>query len=260
MGGHLILMAKRIAIELLMILGIGFALGLIGPFGTYEMSPPLRLAYWMIFGVAGYAIFRPLVTIGEWLSETLSVARFLGIGIALLIAAMPMTLLVAALLFRFDVAQALRWDGIGLLYFQVWLIGFLTNGFFQLLFPKAGQHVAPAATAPPIQITGEPSFANRLPAGFGPLLALRGEDHYVRAIGEVREELVLMRLRDAMAELAQVEGMAVHRSWWVARSAVKTFRREGRALTLILSNGSEVPVARESAPHIRKAGWLAGMD
>jgi LytTr DNA-binding domain len=249
-------MAKQIAIELLMILGIGLALGLIGPFDTYEIATPLRLAYWMTFGVAGYAIFRPLVTVGEWVSETLSLSRFLGIGIALLIAAMPMTLLVAALLFRFDVAQALRWDGIGLLYFQVWLIGFLTNGFFQLLFRKAGVNIALAVAAPSVQPKRECGFVDRLPVGFGPLLALRGEDHYVRAIGEAREELVLMRLRDAMMELAPIEGMAVHRSWWVARAAIKSFRRDGRALTLILYNGSEVPVARENAPKIRKAGWL----
>lgn len=248
------LMGKRVAIEMMLVLALGLALGLIGPFGTYETATVPRLIYWTIFGVAGYAIFRPLIIAGDWLAEALNIPRFVGIGIALLIAALPMTLLVAVFLFRLDIGAALRWKGIGLLYFQVWLIGFLTNGLFQLLFQKQATELAPVALAPAMRI--EPAFTTRLPAGFGPLLALRGEDHYVRAIGKTREELVLMRLRDAMAELEGVEGKKVHRSWWVARAAVQSVQLDGRAMSLILTNDSVVPVSRDNAALLRKAGWL----
>jgi LytTr DNA-binding domain len=251
-------MGKRIAIEIMLMLALGFALGLIGPFGTYAMATVPRLTYWIVFGLAGYAIFRPFIVAGDWLRETLNIPRFVGIGIALLIAALPMTLLVATLLLRHDLAVVLQWQGLGLLYLQVWLIGFLTNGLFQLIFGKVAfkPETAPKSAQSAQETTTEPAFLSRLPAGFGPLLALRGEDHYVRAIGEQREELLLMRLSDAVAELAGADGITVHRSWWVNRPALRSQRRDGRALTLILTNGCEVPVARSAIPMLKKAGWL----
>ncbi|KTE11438.1 hypothetical protein ATE71_11760 [Sphingopyxis sp. H115] len=57
-----------------------------------------------------------------------------------------------------------------------------------------------------------------LPPGFGPVGALKGEDHYVRVIGTRSEELILMRMRDAIARLDNADGLRIHRSWWVARA------------------------------------------
>jgi LytTr DNA-binding domain len=255
-------MARTLAIEIFVMLVIGLALGLIGPFGTFETHAGLRIAYWMVFALAGYAIFRPLVTVGRWLSEALGVSPLIGIGLALAVASLPMTLLVATMFSGFDVRAALRWDALGQLYFQVWLIGFLINGFFMLLFRDKEGFALPVvaepveAAIPPAATPAKPAFHDRLPPGFGTLIALKGEDHYVRAISATRDELILVRLRDAMAELESEGGMQVHRSWWVARAAVASVRREGRAATLILSNGTEVPVAREKLPVLRAAGWL----
>jgi hypothetical protein len=255
-------MAKQLAIEIFLVALVGLLLGVIGPFGTFEVQAALRIGYWVIFGLVGYAIFRPLTIVGRWLSEMLNIAPLIGIGFALVLAAMPMTLIVAMILFRFDLGKALGWPGLGQLYFQVWLIGFLTNGFFTLLFRDREEAAANdrQVVAPPNGWTAEPEkklrFEERLPPGFGPLLALKGEDHYVRAIGETREELVLIRMRDAISELVGIDGLAVHRSWWVARAAVKTVRRDGRAMVLTLSNGSEVPVARDATAKLRNAGWL----
>ena len=259
-------MTKRLAIELFLVLVVGLALGLIGPFGTFENPIGARVAYWMVFGLAGYAIFRPLIIVGSWISEVLNIPRFVAVGLALIIAAIPMTLLVAGMLWRYDIAQTLRWHGLGQLYLQVWLIGFLVNGVFMLIFrdkpdptpadarPDMPQP-APAAT-PDTPDTPSARFEERLPLGFGRLLALKGEDHYVRAIGDGREELVLFRLRDAIGELGTTDGLQVHRSWWVAREAVATVRRNGREATLILVNGTEVAVSRDRMPALRAAGWI----
>ncbi len=86
--------------------------------------------------------------------------------------------------------------------------------------------------------------------------ALRGEDHYVRVVGEAREELILMRLRDAIERLGDADGLRVHRSWWVAKDAVISVRRDGRTAVITLAGGHEVPVARDMMPHLRAAGWL----
>ena len=100
-------------------------------------------------------------------------------------------------------------------------------------------------------------LAGRLPPGFGPLLALKGEDHYVRAYAQDRDILILMRLRDAVAELDGMgEGMQVHRSWWVARAAIAEVQRDGRTLHLCLSNGTIVPVSRDAAARLKDARWV----
>ena len=64
-------------------------------------------------------------------------------------------------------------------------------------------------------------FLDRMPPRVGrELLALQMEDHYVRAHTEHGSALILMSLKEAIAELGDAEGMQVHRSWWVARGAV----------------------------------------
>ena len=69
---------------------------------------------------------------------------------------------------------------------------------------------------------------------------MQSEDHYLRLHTSLGQELILMRLSDAVAELEGVEGAQVHRSWWVARAAIAQARRgEGRA-TLTLKDGSTV--------------------
>ncbi|MFV4649348.1 LytTR family DNA-binding domain-containing protein, partial [Mycobacterium tuberculosis] len=79
-----------------------------------------------------------------------------------------------------------------------------------------------AAVAEVLPSTGaERSLLDRLPPRLGRnLLCLRMEDHYVRAHTDRGSDLLLMPLKAAVAELGEVEGMQVHRSWWVARSAV----------------------------------------
>ena len=109
--------------------------------------------------------------------------------------------------------------------------------------------VPTAGTAPP------PSLP--LPPGFGPLLALKAEDHYLRAISAEREAMFLMRLRDAIALLPDDSGVQVHRSWWVAKDAVTGVARDGRAAMLTLSNGTEVPVARDRMAAVKAAGWTS---
>ncbi len=248
-------MGKQIAIEMILVAAIGFILGLIGPFGTYAMGLVPRLGYWITFGVLGYAIFRPLIVTGDWLAHYLNIPKFFGVGIAMLIASVPMTVLVAAFMFRMDIVAALQWKGLAQLYAQVFLIGLLCFGFSHLVFgiqKNADENIDTVSTAAIVS-----AFESRLPQGFGPILALRSEDHYVRAIGEAREVLILTRLRDAIAELRNVDGMQVHRSWWVARSAIASTRRDGRQVWLCLKNGQDVAVARETVPKLRAAGWLS---
>lgn len=113
-------------------------------------------------------------------------------------------------------------------------------------------------TAPEVVAPAPVKFLERLPLKLrgAQVWAVEAQDHYLRLHTSKGQDLILMRLADAVAELEGIEGAQVHRSWWVAREAVADARRgDGRA-TLTLKDGSEVPVSRTYARLIREAGWI----
>jgi DNA-binding LytR/AlgR family response regulator len=84
---------------------------------------------------------------------------------------------------------------------------------------------------------------------------VEAEDHYLRLHTSKGQDLILMRLADAIAELDGVDGAQVHRSWWVAPNGiVDVVRHSGRA-TLTLRDGARVPVSRTYARGFRERGW-----
>ncbi|MFN7164081.1 MAG: LytTR family DNA-binding domain-containing protein, partial [Hyphomonas sp.] len=70
------------------------------------------------------------------------------------------------------------------------------------------------------------------------------------------EELILMRLADAVRELDGSGGLQVHRSWWVAAAAVRDVKRQGGKVSLVLPSGKEAPVSRTFMADARAAGLL----
>ncbi|MBL8543776.1 MAG: LytTR family transcriptional regulator DNA-binding domain-containing protein [Hyphomonadaceae bacterium] len=113
---------------------------------------------------------------------------------------------------------------------------------------------APAAGAAPAAVR----FLERLPPKLkgAVLYAVSAEDHYLRLHTSKGSDLILMRLADAIAELDGLEGAQTHRSWWVAREAVESARREGDRAVLVLKGGAEAPVSRPNVRPLREAGWL----
>ena len=111
---------------------------------------------------------------------------------------------------------------------------------------------ATAVGAPP------PKFLTRLPAKLrgAELWALEAEDHYLRLHTSQGQDLILMRLSDAVAELEGIEGARTHRSWWVARAALSSVERADGRATLTLVDGAQVPVSRAYVKMLREAGWL----
>ncbi len=101
-------------------------------------------------------------------------------------------------------------------------------------------------------------FMGRFPAKLkgANLLAVEAEDHYLRLHTDRGSDLILMRLADAIGELAGIEGARTHRSWWVAKAGIiEAARGDGRA-TLTLKDGTRVPVSRSYAAGLRDAGWF----
>ena len=120
-----------------------------------------------------------------------------------------------------------------------------------LLVDRQGAGVTAASDQPP-------KFLERLPLKLrgAEVWAVEAEDHYLRLHTSKGQDLILMRLSDAIAELEGVEGAQAHRSWWVARDAITAaVRGDGRA-TLTLKDGAEVPVSRTYARLLRERGWI----
>ncbi|WP_428151063.1 LytTR family DNA-binding domain-containing protein [Brevundimonas sp.] len=111
-------------------------------------------------------------------------------------------------------------------------------------------HAGPVGSAPA-------RFPDRLPMKLrgAAIRAVQAEDHYLRIHTDRGSDLILMRLSDALEELEGLEGSQTHRSWWVAKDAVRDVARgDGRA-TLTLDGGVTVPVSRRYARALREAGW-----
>lgn len=105
----------------------------------------------------------------------------------------------------------------------------------------------------------EEAFLSRLPVKYrtAQLYAVSSEDHYLRVHTSHGEELVLMRLADAMRELAGADGLQVHRSWWVSKAAVRDTVRQGGKLSLVLPGDKQVPVSRTFLADVKAAGLSA---
>ena len=116
---------------------------------------------------------------------------------------------------------------------------------------EAGIEDAAAEDLPPVR------FLERLPINLkgADLWAVQAEDHYVRVHSSKGSALILLRLADAAAELEGLEGARVHRSWWVARTAVEGADRRGAQTVLKLSGGVEAPVSRAQVAELKRAGW-----
>lgn len=246
-------------------LALAVLLAALGPFGTWAMPFPARLVAWLLFAAGGYLCFRPVVGAGEVLAAHTRLPQPVALLLACGLAALPTTLLVAWAMAGMAVAR-LTLGALTGLYPQVLLVGIVAT-VIQLAVGRLAAQPGPepvaapvgspvASELPPDNVPGE-RFLERLPPALGrDLLALEQEDHYLRAHTVLGSALLLMRMRDATTELDGIDGLRVHRSWWVARAAVVEVVRRDRAVALRLANGLETPIARTTVPALRAAGWF----
>lgn len=247
--------ARRILIDCTVIFGVGLVLALVGPFGSFEAPFGLRLLYWLAMSYAGYFLYSPAMAAATALAPRLQLPEPALWAAACLIVTFPMSAVTWTANFIWN---PVRWptleQGVAH-YFNVLVMGALVSTVFWF----AGQrHFAGAAPAPVEPGQAEPPrLTERLPAHLrGALIALEMEDHYVRVHTERGSTLLLMRMRDAVAELDGTPGALVHRSWWVAQGAVESVRRDGRNVRLRLRTGIEAPVARGQVGCLAAQGWF----
>lgn len=226
---------------------VGLLLAFAGAFDTQDLPWPDRGFYWV--GLLGGGSTMGFLIGDRWMSLAV-VRRNLWLAwaaISISIAA-PMTLLVA--LVNGAIGQQ---PNIVVLFPTVLTISALTTAIG--LITTGAEPVTTHAAAPG---AAAPKFLERLPLKLrgAELYAVEAQDHYLRLHTSAGQDLILMRLSDAVAELEGIEGARVHRSWWVAKAAVVDAERgEGRA-TLTLKDGSTAPVSRAYARNLRAGGWF----
>ncbi|MFW2542530.1 LytTR family DNA-binding domain-containing protein [Primorskyibacter sp. 2E107] len=233
--------------------GIGLILALAGPFGTDRLlSLPGRMAYWLVLVVATYAAgVLVSAAVRRRLAGMPTVAAVLIEALAIGTAICGVVLGQNALVFGWVPDASEMPEFLGTL-FSIALI--VTGGLHVAARHRSGPPVE--AIRPP-ETPAPPPILERLPLDKrGALLALSVEDHYVRVQTTRGEELILMRLSDAIREVGDTPGARVHRSHWAAFGQVKAARREGDRAILTMTNGTEVPVSRTNVTRIREAGLL----
>lgn len=223
----------------------GFILSIMSPYGTSAFSLPSRLAYWMslcIAGGIGATSFDVIAHWRGWTPKSWQRALSQSIGAALL---------VSIILLGFTMARY-GWPGwihFFTMPFFVWVISIVICGIGELSRSRRAEAV-PENKRPQIFERLKPSLRS------ADLYALSSEDHYVRVITSNGDELILMRLSDAIKETSPLKGLQTHRSWWVAEAGIEKVHKQDGKLSITLKNESQAPVSRNKAKTVRDAGWV----
>ncbi len=220
----------------------GGVLAVLAPYGTHNISFPGRLAYWVGLCMAGgigtltVDVFEKVTTKSlnpyvRVLAQSLSASFFV----------------LVALIIMMKLSYGVpRLHTLLNLFFYIWVVAAVITGIGALMKSRR--------TETGTSVPERAALYERLPPKLrsGDIYALSAEDHYVRVITSKGDDLILMRLSDAIKETAPLKGVQPHRSWWVAESGID--KVSGNKLTL--HTGQTVPISRSGKKVVREAGWL----
>ena len=259
-----------------------------GPFGTYErLAFPTRLGYWLVLLAASWASALISIAFFDALLSARLPSRLGRMLVGAIVSALPVGLVISvinfALLIRplnvLQIAEnALVALPIGVSFsLLAWLSMSGTPDSVADGVADAGDSTALPAASPAISSAQEhdrgitaatstvvperPALLDRVPVEKrGTLIRLEVQDHYVLVVTTRGEELVLMRLADAMAEAGA--GQQIHRSHWVSDTGVEAISRQGGKNPKLLVqtvDGKQLPVSRSQMPEVRtRWGGLTG--
>ncbi len=222
----------------------GVILSILGPFGTSRLSFLERIVYWVGLCAAG--------GVGAGLSDLLAqkLKWSLTVWQQMIGQSIGSTLMVCAFLFGMWPPTSIL--GVILTLFYVWIVAIVICGVGALM------RQAKAQTHTDKIMPERASLLERLPPKLrsAEIYAISAEDHYVRVHSALGDEMILMRLSDAIKETAPLKGVQTHRSWWVAEKGVETVQRKDGKTSITLKNGVVAAVSRNGAKAVKDAGWL----
>lgn len=232
-------------------LALGAIFAFLGVYDTDNLPFHMRYVFWtttMVTGTVTSALASP------WVFNHL--LRGHNLLLQLVVVAAIVSCPVLLVIVGFNTGFTAPWptNDLPIQFARVFAVSFiLVSGTYFVVKALGLIDASPdpdAASASPVL-----KFLARLPAKYrgAELYAVSSEDHYLRVHTDRGEELILMRLSDAMRELEGAAGLQTHRSWWVSHGGVDQLTRDNGKQTLTLKSGVVVPVSRSFAQAVRDA-------
>ncbi|NRA86182.1 MAG: LytTR family transcriptional regulator [Rhizobiales bacterium] len=215
--------------------GVTVVCFLSGPFGTFEALPNgFRLIYWalIVFTTGLVSLWtHALIRTQQWtaLSRIAFVSALFGLIVVGLVILLSLSLL----------PPIQKYPG----HIKLFAYSFPSATIifmFSVLFSRSDTELADMLE------NVRPDLFNRLEKHpeARKILSLSAQDHYVEVTTEMGAELCLIRLNDAIAEAAPEEGFQIHRSHWVAKSAVEKLETNGSSGQVLLVDGRILNVSQ----------------
>jgi len=219
----------------------------VGGFGTGEMPIGMRTGFWAL--LIGWNAIKWQAWFALLVRRPTDWWRAAAVGAVLLNLPLP---------FEIEVALALCGVGAAMPPLTIWLEALAISALLFVLLVLIRWRLGKAEeVAPPPAIHPDGLLARAgltSPAG---LLAIVAEDHYCRVhLRDGASALVHHRFRDALDEVAALDGLRVHRGAWAADEGVKAAGRDGRRWLLELADGSRIKVSARYVAAVRARGWL----
>ncbi|SLN38886.1 LytTR family DNA-binding domain-containing protein [Pseudooctadecabacter jejudonensis] len=235
------------------LIGAAVILTVMAPFETDRtMRAAPRLAYWVILVATTYStgffanMFATLLAGPDapvWKKAALG-ATLTSLGV------FAVVYVLNGLAFDFWASGAIAVEG----FINVAVIASIISVIFHMIDAGTG----PAPDSPALSTDhARPALLDRVPLDKrGTLVSISVEDHYVRVRTTKGEEMLLLRLGDALREVPQDAGLHVHRSHWIATDQVTAAVRKGDGALLSMTHGPDIPVSRANVAKLKEAGLL----
>lgn len=216
---------------------------LLGPFGTGDLPPGERAAFW--FALIGWNLAKWELVIRILLPRGCTWRSVLLIGTVIMLLTIPVE--VTYVIRILTGAEPGPLHGIALRAAALTLLGLGGLLLASRWLPRTAQAPLPA---PESRFTGTSLRLTEI-------AAILAEDHYVRlCLPDGASLLVHARFRDAVGQVAGIAGAQVHRGAWVADACVHGARRTGSRWFVLAAGGLELPVSRTHIAQVRALGWL----
>ena len=223
----------------------GLFLGILAPLGTQFMSVIGRIAFWVsicVIGAIGAACADGILIYFKKKPQPFILAGLQAAGSSLFV-------------FGFLISQITH-TGINSFLLSLFYVCLIS-----LMICSIGVILRKQIVFQTTQMKGEhelPRLLEKLPMRLqnSEIFALNSEDHYVHIHTSKGTEMTLMRLFDAVRDSQPLDGLKVHRSWWVAKQGIEDVQKKNRTAVIRLKNNVSVPVSRSGYKMLKDAGWL----
>ena len=215
-----------------------------GPFGTYEsMEFPKRFIYWsmLMIGVGFFmhvSITTSLIT--PYLGRLPKIAR---VAVGAVTGGLPGAVVV---IFVSEVIapMTITLTRIGSIWMQVSFISFVI-GIVEYMDWGLSKSNTPQAIVTP--------FHKRLSVSeTADIISFSMQDHYVEVMTTLGSEMVLIRMSDAIGEIAGIAGERIHRSHWVAKTHLVDIEKDKARHLAVLTDGRKLPISNTYLPAAQK--------